>query len=104
MLKTDKASGDYVVIKASSYLSGRSGEELEKEFDKNMEQGRLNFVVNFRDTDIINSIGISILIGIIEKTMEKKGSIYFTNLSRVNEELFRMMGLLRYAPLIRDQA
>ncbi len=103
MLKADKVGEDCIVIKASSYLSGRSGEELEREFDKNLGLGRLNFVINFRDTDIVNSIGISILIGIIEKIMERNGSISFTNLSRVNEEIFRMMGLLRYAPLIRDQ-
>lgn len=92
-----------IVIRATSYLSGRSGEEMEKEFEKNLEEGKRHFVINFQDTEIINSIGISIIIGIIEKTMEHKGSVRFTRLSKVNEEIFRMMGLLRYAPIIDER-
>lgn len=104
MLKSvDTRSGDYTLIRASSYLSERSGEELEKEFERNMQQGKRKFIINFKDTEIINSIGISIIVGIIEKIMEQNGSIYVTNLSKVNEEIFRMMGLLRYAPLVQAE-
>ena len=95
-------TGDHVVVQASSYLTGRTVESLERAFDKNLEEGRRSYIVDFRETEIINSIGISMLIGIIEKVMEHDGAIYFKNLSQVNEEIFQMMGLLRYAPLLRD--
>lgn len=100
----DRNAGDYVHIQATSYLSGRTGEALEKEFDKKLREGKRNFVINFKETEIINSIGISIIVGIIEKIMEQDGSIYVTNLSKVNEEIFRMMGLLQYAPLVREKS
>jgi len=95
-------TGDHVVVKASSYLTGRTVESLEKVFDENLEAGLRSYIIDFKETEIINSIGISMLIGIIEKVMEHDGSIFFKNLSQVNEEIFQMMGLLRYAPLIKD--
>jgi anti-anti-sigma factor len=101
MKGTEAMSSDVVTIKTTSYLSGKAGEELEREFDRNLAMGRKNFVVDFQETEIINSIGISIIIGIIERINEQQGSIRFANLSAVNEEIFRMMGLLRYAPLVQ---
>jgi anti-anti-sigma factor len=99
---SQERTGEHVVIQASSYLTGRTAESLEKTFDKNLGEGRKSYIIDFKETEIINSIGISMLIGIIEKVMEQDGAIYFKNLSQVNEEIFQMMGLLRYAPLIRD--
>jgi anti-anti-sigma factor len=95
---------EVVTIHATSYLSGKSGEELEREFDRNLQEGRRDFVIDFRETEIINSIGISIVIGIIERAMDRQGSIRIANLSKVNEEIFRMMGLFRYAPLVKAGA
>jgi anti-anti-sigma factor len=100
---THAAAEENVVIRASSYLGGKTGEELEREFERSLGEGRRQFVIDFTDTEIINSIGISILIGIIERIMERKGSLSFSNLSQVNEEIFNMMGLLRYAPLVRGR-
>jgi anti-anti-sigma factor len=91
-----------VVIKTTSYLGGRTGEELEKEFETSLESGKRHFVIDFRETEIINSIGISIIIGMIERIMENAGSINFANLNKTNEEILGMMGLLRYAPLVRN--
>lgn len=103
MLKeAESSSREYVVIKATTYLSGRSGEDLERELDRHLEEGKRHFVINFEETEIINSIGISILIGLIERIMSSKGTLRFANLSQVNEEIFRMMGLLKYAPIMKE--
>jgi anti-anti-sigma factor len=91
-----------VVIRANSYLGSRSGEELEKEFEASLQSGKRHFVIDFKETEIINSIGISVIIGIIERIRENTGSVNFANLSKVNEEILGMMGLLRYVPLVRE--
>jgi anti-anti-sigma factor len=93
---------DFVVVKTTSYLTGRTVETLERTFDEKLAEGRSKFIVDFQETEIINSIGVSILIGIIEKVLDRQGRIYFRNLSKVNEEIFQMMGLLRYAPLMTE--
>jgi anti-anti-sigma regulatory factor len=57
--------------------------------------------MNLHDTDLINSVGISILIGVIERVRAQGGELDFSELTPVNEEIFRIMGLHRHARLLR---
>jgi anti-anti-sigma regulatory factor len=100
MAEKPTATPTRVVIAAAPYLSAESGERLEQEFLAALEGGADAFIIDFARTEIVNSIGISILIGVIEKGRERGASIGFTNLSRVNREIFTIMGLLRFAPQV----
>ena len=51
------------------------------------------------DTKIVNSIGISILIEIIEKMMDRGGKIGFCCLTPVIHKTFQIMGLANYAAI-----
>ena len=55
-------------------------------------------------TDLINSVGISILIGVIERVRGEGGILAFSELTPVNEEIFRIMGLHRHARLLRHDS
>jgi len=46
---------------------------------------------------VVNSIGISFLIEIIEKLNEKGGILYFSNLDPSVEKTFTIMGLFQFA-------
>jgi anti-anti-sigma regulatory factor len=48
---------------------------------------------------VINSIGISILIEIIEKMQEAHGTLAFCHLTRTIQKTFTIMGLTQYAAL-----
>jgi anti-anti-sigma regulatory factor len=87
-----------VVLTAAPYLSGESGENLEREHERHLRAGRREFVIDFGRTEMVNSIGISVLIGMIEKTRDRGGMVRLANLNRVNREIFTVMGLLRHAP------
>ncbi len=54
-------------------------------------------LLNLRETKIVNSIGISILIEIIEKMIDKGGTIAFCCLTPVIHKTFQIMGLANYA-------
>ena len=56
-----------ITITPINYINKVEGENLEKVCDAFLAKGTHKFVIDFSGTDIINSIGISILIGIIEK-------------------------------------
>jgi anti-anti-sigma regulatory factor len=49
------------LIRTRGYLSRAAGEQLEKEIVLLLGGGTRRFVVNLRETDLINSVGISIL-------------------------------------------
>ncbi len=96
---TTTDAAETVVLTAAPYLSGESGENLEREHERHLRNGRRQFVIDFQQTEMVNSIGISVLISMIEKTRNRGGMVRLANLNRMNREIFAVMGLLRHAPL-----
>ena len=68
-----------------------------------MDDGVRVLLLNLRETKIVNSIGISILIEIIEKMMEKQGVIAFCCLTPVILKTFHIMGLANYAKIFTSE-
>ena len=89
--------GRYAVLRTNGYINNLGAERIEQEIDSLIEKGLKNFVINFEKSPIINSMGLSILIGIIEKTLEIQGTLAFTNLTEVNAETMEIMGLTQFA-------
>ena len=87
---------DTATVNVKGYLSGLSGERLEGEVARLIDEGSRSIVINFRETDMVNSVGVSILVGIIEKVRHAGGALAFSDLTPVNEEVFRLMGLHRH--------
>lgn len=94
-IRTRKA-GDVLVVYVSGYLNSLVGEELERVVSDALESGVRRILLNFGETRLINSIGISIVIGIVEKIQEKNGTLAFCSLSKIHRELFEMTGVSRY--------
>jgi len=68
-----------------------------------MDNGARILLLNLRETKIVNSIGISILIEIIEKMMDKDGKIAFCCLTPVIHKTFQIMGLANYASIFDNE-
>jgi anti-anti-sigma factor len=62
-----------------------------------MAQGQTKFLINMAGTKIVNSIGVSILIEIIEKLQEVNGKIGYYNLAPIVAKTFNIMGLTKYS-------
>jgi anti-anti-sigma factor len=99
---TTHVAAGRAVIRTRGYLSRTAGEQLEQEIVRLLGSGASHFVVNLHDTDLINSVGISILIGVIERVRRQGGELAFSELTAVNEEIFRIMGLQRHARMLRS--
>jgi anti-anti-sigma factor len=100
---TTKVSGEEATVHTHGYLSRTAGEQLEAEIVRLLDAGARRFVINLRETDLINSVGISILIGVIERVRVQGGELAFAQLTSVNEEIFRIMGLHLHARLLRGE-
>jgi anti-anti-sigma factor len=101
---TTHVSSGRAVIRTRGYLSRTAGEQLEQEIVRLLGAGASRFVVNLHDTDLINSVGISILIGVIERVRRQGGELAFSELTAVNEEIFRIMGLQRHARVLHSDS
>ncbi|HET8676656.1 MAG TPA: STAS domain-containing protein [Blastocatellia bacterium] len=82
------------IIYPGPYLNQLRGEDIENLCQKLLRQGINRLVINFQETELINSIGISILLGVIEAVNDGEGCLVLSNLSATNRELFEMLGLL----------
>ncbi|HID56252.1 TPA: anti-sigma factor antagonist [Candidatus Poribacteria bacterium] len=87
----------YAVLETGSYLNQTAGEELFNRFNELLEEGYAYFIINMSRTKIVNSIGISILIEMLERLRERGGKLIFCNLSNVISKTFKIMGLTQYA-------
>ncbi len=95
--------GPYAVIRSDGYINNLGGEKIASECTKLMENGCSNLILNLAKSNVVNSIGISILIEIIEHIIEKNGRLAFSDLSPTVAKTFRIMGLLQYTELFENE-
>ena len=92
-IKTRLVDGTAVVY-PGSYLNQLRGEVVEERCQELLGQGVRRIVMNFEETELINSVGISILLGVVETINDANGSLVVTNLNASSRELFEVLGLL----------
>ena len=98
-----RAEHEYAVLETAGYLNDTLGEDLSKKAQELIEKGYTQLVINLEQTALINSIGISILIEIIEALDERDGTLNFCGLSATQERTFRMMAIAKYAGIFPDE-
>jgi anti-anti-sigma regulatory factor len=92
-------TGEKSVIFADDYLNKLSGEQLEFECKRRLEAGCKELVVNFSKTEIVNSIGISILLGVIDIASNNGATVVFSDVKEETVELFDMLGLTKHVTI-----
>jgi anti-anti-sigma regulatory factor len=94
------AAGDLTrersVIFAGDYINKLTGEQIEHECRLRLDAGCKQLVVNFSQTEIVNSIGISILLGVIDTASNKGATVVFSEVKEETVELFDMLGLTKH--------
>jgi anti-anti-sigma factor len=73
------------------------GEAIAREFNRHFQNGIRHVVVNLAQSKVVNSIGMSFLIEIIEQLQEVDGKMVFTNLDPAVEKMLSIMGLFKFA-------
>jgi len=95
-LQTEKV-GDTLVIKTEGYINNVAGEKISLLFSSNSDDEIKNAVFDLEKSKVINSIGISYLLEVIELLSEKNGKIIFLNLDPSIEKTFKIMGLFQFS-------
>ena len=71
-IKNIEEKDGVIIISTSGYFNNIAGEAVLEIFNEKIDSGSKNFLVDMADSKVVNSIGVSILIEIIEK-LDKKG-------------------------------
>lgn len=96
LVESAESVSDRSVIFADNYLNKLSGEQIEHECRRQIEKGVKELELNFSNTEIVNSIGISILLGVIDTASNKGAKIVFSEVNDETVELFKMLGLTNH--------
>ena len=102
-VSVDRRGANVAVLYTKGYINNIGGEEIANRAYELMDDGVRTLLLNLRETKIVNSIGISILIEIIEKMIEKGGKIGFCCLTPVIHKTFHIMGLANYASIFDSE-
>lgn len=95
--------GSTAVIYASDYLNKLTGERIERECKKQLDLGCRALIINFSDTELVNSIGVSILMGIIDIAEKNDAELVFSDVNSQTAELFEMLGLTLHVAIVTDE-
>jgi anti-anti-sigma factor len=84
---------------AGDYLNKLTGERIERECRTKLKEGCREIIVDFSGTELVNSIGISILMGLIDAASGAGARIVFAEPNEMTTELFDMLGLTRHVEI-----
>lgn len=99
-----REDGDVVIIETSGYLNNVGGEKISEVCHEQMDNGKKLFLLNLENSKVVNSIGVSILIEIIEKLQDVDGRLGYYNLAPIVEKTFNIMGLTKYSSVYGSES
>lgn len=100
---TARQEGRVGVLTTEGYINNSGAEEIAEVCGQLRETGAHSFLLNLEHSRIINSVGISILIEMIESVNQSDGRIGFCCVTPTIEKTFQIMGLLQGSSVYPDE-
>ena len=102
LLSSEPRRSTAAVVYADDYLNKLSGESVERECRQKIAEGARELIVDFSRTEIVNSIGVSILLGVIDAAKSNGATVMFADVNEGTAELFEMLGVTNHVRLIHN--
>lgn len=83
----------HAVLRTDGYINNLGGERLADACKRLIDDGTIHLILNFEHSTVVNSVGISILIEVIERIEEVSGTLAFCMLTPTIAKTFRIMRL-----------
>lgn len=103
-LRLVETDGSVAVLEVAGYINNEGGEAISREAGRLLDDGVRSLIIDLHSTRIINSIGISLLLEVLERTLDLGGTLGFCCLSPSIAKTFQIMGLAQYARIFPDRA
>ena len=96
--------GAIPVVDVGGYVNALGGEKVAEICNGFIDSGGRRILLNLAETAIVNSVGISFLIEVIEKIKDLGGRLGFCCVSPTIAKTFQIMGLLQAATIYDGEA
>lgn len=94
-----RRDGAVGIVETSGYINNVGGEKVARTCGSLIAEGVRNLVLNLQNSSIVNSVGVSFLIEVVEQVKELQGQVAFCCVSHTIGKTFQIMGLLETASL-----
>ena len=101
---TVKKDDRYAVVYTEGYINNLGGERVAAACGRLIDEGIKNLILNLEKSTVVNSIGIAILIEVIERVAEINGTLSFCKLTPTIAKTFRIMRLTDAAAIYDSEA
>jgi len=103
-VRIEGAPGGITIVEAADYINNDAGQELADAARERFGSGPPVLLFDLAATRIINSIGVSILLELLEEVLDRGGAMAFCNASPTIARTFDIMGVTQYARIYPDRA
>jgi anti-anti-sigma factor len=100
---SSKSAKDVAIMTPKGYINDLGAVSLEQTSEQLLGDGMKKLVVNFSDVQFINTIGVSIFTGMVQRSLDHHGLLCFTNMKKVHREIFEMVGLIKHVKVFKDE-
>jgi len=94
---------DRAVVSAGDYFNKITGERVERECRERLRAGCRELVLDFGQTEIVNSVGVSILLGVIDSAQDNGAKVVLAGVNASTIELFEMLGVTRHVEVVDSE-
>lgn len=101
-LNTKEIEG-VVIVQTDGYIDNSAGDEIAELCLDLISKNKKNILFDFGKSKVINSVGVSVFIEVIEKLQAVQGSIGFFNLIPIVKKTFEIMGITKYSKIYEDE-
>ena len=98
-----REEGDTTILETSGYLNNFGGDRVASICKQSISEGKRKLLINMENTKMVNSIGVSILIEIIEDLQGVNGKIAYYNVAPIVEKTFNIMGITNYSKIYTSE-
>jgi anti-anti-sigma factor len=98
-----RSDGTVIVMQPGGYLDNVCAERIADAGEAAFREGCRRLVMNCSDIRFISSVAISILMGLVLKARDAGCSFCFTNVSKVHQEVFAIVGITPLAPVFNTE-
>lgn len=99
-----RESNSINVLDLKGYLDAHTASELEKAFQKLLENRQFNIVVNCKELTYISSAGLGVFMAFIEDVRKNKGDIKLSNMTPKVFNVFDLLGFPLLYDITNDEA
>ena len=102
-IKNVEEKNNVIVVRTTGYFNNEAGDAVLEVCNEKIEGGKSKFLIDMEESTVVNSIGVSVLIEIIEQLQEVDGAMAFINLAPIVEKTFNIMGITKYCDIYASE-